>query len=83
MGLQISGLENNFNKKKWGTEVKDYGVPYDYGSIMHYPWTAFSRNRRPTIEARRRLRGKTPYVKLSDDDVLQVNRMYRCSGIEF
>ena len=47
---------------------------------MHYPWTAFSRNGKPTIEARRRLRGKTPYVKLSDDDVLQVNKMYKCPG---
>ena len=70
----------NFKKKVYGSEVVDYGVPYDYGSIMHYPWTAFSKNGKKTLEPIRPLNGKTPYVKLSDDDALQARRMYKCSG---
>ena len=70
----------NFKKKVHGSEVVDYGVPYDYSSIMHYPWTAFSKNGKKTLEPIRPLNGKTPYVKLSDDDALQARRMYKCSG---
>ena len=70
----------NFKKMVYGTEVVDYGVPYDYVSIMHYPWTAFSKNGKKTLEPIRLLNGKTPYVKLSDDDALQARRMYKCSG---
>ena len=70
----------NFKKKVYGTEVVDYGVPYDYASIMHYPWTAFSKNGKKTLKPIRPLNGKTPYVKLSDDDALQARRMYKCSG---
>ena len=75
------GLEYNFEKKKWATEVVDYGVPYDYSSIMHYPWTAFSKDgKSQTLVPIRPLNGKTPYVKLSDSDALQANRMYKCAG---
>lgn len=70
----------NFKKKVYGSEVVDYGVPYDYASIMHYPWTAFSKNGKKTLEPIRPLNGKTPYVRLSDDDALQARRMYKCSG---
>ena len=71
----------NFKKKVWGTEVIDYGVPYDYSSIMHYPWTAFSKNGKDTMVPIRSLNGKTPYVKLSPDDALQARRMYKCSSM--
>lgn len=70
----------NFKKKVYGSEVVDYGVPYDYASIMHYPWTAFSKNGKKTLEPIRPLNGKTPYVKLSGDDALQARRMYKCPG---
>ena len=29
-----AGMEYNFEKKKWNTEVIDYGVPFDYGYVM-------------------------------------------------
>jgi len=76
----LDNMAYNFKKKVYGTEVVDYGVPYDYASIMHYPWTAFSKNGKKTLEPIRPLNGKTPYVKLSDDDALQARRMYKCSG---
>lgn len=76
----LDNMAYNFKKKVYGSEVVDYGVPYDYGSIMHYPWTAFSKNGKKTLEPIRPLNGKTPYVKLSDDDALQARRMYKCSG---
>ncbi|KAJ7370933.1 hypothetical protein OS493_029008 [Desmophyllum pertusum] len=79
----FSGMAYNFKKKVQGTEVVDYGVPYDYSSIMHYPWTAFSKNGKMTLEPIRSLNGKTPYVKLSDDDALQARRMYKCSSKSF
>ncbi|CAH3146999.1 unnamed protein product [Porites lobata] len=71
-------MKYNFKKKVQGSEVVDYGVPYDYASIMHYPWNAFSNNGQDTMEPIRPLHGKTPYVKLSDDDALQARRMYKC-----
>lgn len=73
-------MKYNFKKKVQGSEVVDYGVPYDYASIMHYPWNAFSNNGQDTMEPIRPLHGKTPYVKLSDDDALQARRMYKCPG---
>jgi hypothetical protein len=43
----ISGLENNF--EKYTTFVDVYGLPYDYGSLMHYGQFDFSSNGNPTI----------------------------------
>lgn len=76
----ILGMKYNFEKRKWGTEVVDYNVPYDYSSIMHYPWTAFSKNGKETIQPIKDLNGKEPYIALSSDDALQANRMYSCPG---
>ena len=74
------GLNDAFAKRKQNTEVVDYGVPYDFASIMHYPFTAFSKNGKPTIRAIASMGGKTPYVELSVGDATQTNRMYKCNG---
>lgn len=55
-------------------------MPYDFASIMHYPFTAFSKNGKPTIRNIVDMQGKTPYVVLSDGDAQQTNAMYKCSS---
>ena len=56
------------------------GVPYDYESIMHYPWNAFSSNGKKTMTPLKPLNGKTPYVALSALDAKQTSLMYDCPG---
>ena len=81
-GIFFSGLASAFEKRKWNTEVVDFGVPYDFASIMHYPFTAFSKNGKPTIRNIVDMQGKTPYIVLSDGDARQTNAMYKCNGKE-
>lgn len=42
------GTQSNFNIYP-ATVVTDFGVRYDYGSVMHYGAYAFSKNGLPTI----------------------------------
>lgn len=58
------------------------GVPYDYESIMHYPWNAFSSNGKDTISPLKPLNGKTPYIALSKADAQQTSLMYNCPAVE-
>lgn len=44
----FAGKEHNFNKYDNRT-VTDYGIGYDYKSVMHYSSHAFSSNGEPTI----------------------------------
>ncbi|EGT43212.1 CBN-NAS-33 protein [Caenorhabditis brenneri] len=39
----INGLEGQFDKRSW-SEVNEYSLPYDYGSVMHYGPKSFSRS---------------------------------------
>ena len=43
-----SGMELNFNKYD-ADYITNFGVPYDYDSVMHYGPYAFSRNGNRTI----------------------------------
>lgn len=46
--LLLVGTEHNFAKYNNDT-VTDFGVEYDYDSVMHYPRVAFSKNGNNTI----------------------------------
>jgi hypothetical protein len=67
-----AGREHNFAQHI--ADGDDVGL-YDFGSIMHYPTLAFSRNNQPTIET---LNGEAIGQRsgLSDGDVQAVNFMY-------
>ncbi|XP_048482543.1 protein SpAN [Plutella xylostella] len=72
------GAENNF-KKADAKSTDDFGVGYDYNSVMHYSDKAFSKNGQITIEP------KVGGVKVgqrdgfSRGDVRKLNNMYNCS----
>ena len=67
------GREHNFNQHI--TDGDDYG-PYDYGSIMHYGRTAFSRNGQPTIVPLRAGVTIGQRSELSNGDVGAIRAMY-------
>nr|QBH70097.1 CreM12-ShK4 [Colubraria reticulata] len=65
-------------------DVNQYGVPYEYSSVMHYGVTAFSKDgSAQTIRARDRSKEKEigrVYLKgLSFSDIKVVNKMYDCN----
>lgn len=70
------GMEHNFTQHI--SDGDDLGA-YDYGSIMHYPLTAFSKNGQPTIQLRQPLpAGVTVGQRagLSAGDINGVHLMY-------
>ncbi|XP_058817724.1 low choriolytic enzyme-like [Topomyia yanbarensis] len=70
------------NFKRYNTSIiTDFGIEYDYDSIMHYSAKAFSNNKKPTIEP---LQPDVVLGKrkgLSKKDIAKVQHMYqsRCS----
>ena len=67
------GRQHNFNQHI--TDGDDYGR-YDYGSIMHYGRTAFSRNGLPTIEPLQPGATIGQRTGLSTGDIAAVRAMY-------
>ncbi|XP_033494395.2 meprin A subunit beta-like isoform X1 [Epinephelus lanceolatus] len=75
-----SGEEHNFIKYN-DTVSSALGVPYDYGSVMHYAKTSFSISSKPTIVT------KNPQfmdvigqkMGLSASDLTKLNRLYNCT----
>lgn len=75
-----SGKEHNFNTYD-DTVSSALGVPYDYGSVMHYSKTAFNIGSEPTIVT------KIPHfmnvigqrMGFSSSDLTKLNRLYNCS----
>ncbi|KAL5275928.1 hypothetical protein ACFFRR_001635 [Megaselia abdita] len=73
-----SGYEYAFDKYT-NQQVNNFGVPYDYASIMHYGPYAFSSNGKPTITAK--LSGGDQMGQregLTYSDATKINRMYNC-----
>lgn len=70
--------KHNFDKYN-NTAVTDYGVGYDYSSIMHYSAYAFSKNDKITISAKDKKAKIGQRKSLSKKDILKINTMYNCS----
>ncbi|XP_068693880.1 uncharacterized protein [Montipora foliosa] len=76
----VKGWEHAFLKQTWQA-VDSMKTVYDYSSIMHYKFNAFSRSpRRKTIQPLLKIRAR-PYKRISRLDALQVNMMYNCNAI--
>ncbi|XP_075144974.1 zinc metalloproteinase nas-1 [Haematobia irritans] len=76
-----SGMMINFQKLP-PLSASAFGVNYDYGSLMHYKATSFSKNGKPTLVA---LKSSPDVSKMgqrigfSPGDIKKINRMYKCS----
>lgn len=78
--MSSSGKEHNFERHN-DTVSSALGVPYDYGSVMHYSKTAFNIASEPTIIS------KIPHfmdvigqrMGFSASDLTKLNRLYNCS----
>ncbi|XP_069966846.1 zinc metalloproteinase nas-13 isoform X3 [Bactrocera oleae] len=72
----LDGHAHNFNKYA-RTHITNFGVEYDYQSVMHYSSKAFTKNGKPTIEP------LDPYASLgqrkglSKKDISKLNEMYQ------
>ncbi|XP_050094470.1 seminal metalloprotease 1-like [Anopheles aquasalis] len=72
-----AGTENNFNIYP-STTVTDFGVRYDYGSVMHYSATAFSKNGQRTIIPKDPNASIGQRIGMSERDISKLNHMYGC-----
>uniref|UniRef100_A0A8C4HX86 Metalloendopeptidase n=1 Tax=Dicentrarchus labrax TaxID=13489 RepID=A0A8C4HX86_DICLA len=78
------GRENNFRKVS-EEESTTNGVQYDYWSVMHYGKNAFSNGKGSTMIT------KDPKfedvigqrLEVSPSDVLELNRLYKCSNLTY
>ncbi|XP_031847626.1 hatching enzyme 1.2 [Nomia melanderi] len=70
------GKEHNFNKYDNQT-VTDYGISYDYTSVMHYSSHAFSKNGEPTITPKKKGVKLGQRKGLSGKDILKLQAMYK------
>ncbi|KAM9323129.1 meprin A subunit beta-like [Pholidichthys leucotaenia] len=74
------GKEHNFNTYD-DTTSSSLGVPYDYGSMMHYSKNAFRNGTEPTIvtniPAFSDVIGQR--MEFSDSDLLKLHRLYNCT----
>ncbi|EDV99285.1 zinc metalloproteinase nas-4 [Drosophila grimshawi] len=71
----IPGKEVNFDIYK-ANDVSDFGIGYDYNSVLHYGPTAFSKNGKPTIV---QLHGGAQIGQrkgVSIKDMLKLRRIY-------
>uniref|UniRef100_A0A182J7J7 Metalloendopeptidase n=1 Tax=Anopheles atroparvus TaxID=41427 RepID=A0A182J7J7_ANOAO len=73
------GKEHNFNIYDSGL-ITDFSVRYDYGSVMHYSATAFSKNGQRTIVPKDPNAPIGQRVGMSERDISKLNHMYKCLG---
>ncbi|XP_058463936.1 hatching enzyme 1.2-like [Malaya genurostris] len=70
-----SGKESNFNRYS-SSVIDDFGIPYDYLSVMHYGATAFSSNGEATIIPFDTTVSIGQRVGLSYKDIKRLNKLY-------
>ncbi|KAJ9454004.1 Zinc metalloproteinase nas-13 [Diplonema papillatum] len=76
--VNANNLEPGKTFSKYGASGRDLGA-YDYGSIMHYPSTAYSINGKPTIEAPQPIGQDSG---LSAGDIATIDFLYNgCSAV--
>ncbi|XP_071528547.1 uncharacterized protein [Panulirus ornatus] len=76
----VSSAKPNFRKLHNRFASTTLGLPYDYGSVTHFPTHAFTNGKGPHASLTR------PYVGtlgqregLSSGDIASINRLYECS----
>ncbi|XP_055373150.1 seminal metalloprotease 1-like [Condylostylus longicornis] len=74
------GKHSNFFKYN-SSFVSDYQISYDYDSIMHYSFYAFSKNGMKTIESLDEDIQVGQRDKMSDKDIKKLNLMYECKRL--
>ncbi|KAJ7393137.1 hypothetical protein OS493_008438 [Desmophyllum pertusum] len=72
----IEDMKFNFNKYKRDT-IDSLGTTYDYFSVMHYGNTAFSKNGKPTIVAKKPGVTFGQRTAISSTDAKQMNLLYK------
>lgn len=72
-----SGREHNFDKCGSST-CTTFGYSYDYGSVMHYSRTAFSKNGQETITPLDPNAVIGQRTGVSETDIAKLNAMYNC-----
>lgn len=62
------------------SQVSNFAVPYDVGSLMHYSQTTSSANGLPTMTAlfNPHNRSMGQRIGATPEDILRINRMYNC-----
>ena len=74
----IDDKKDNFRKYS-STEVTNFAVQYDYGSVMHYPANAFSKNGDKTIFTKNPPNAPIGQrVAYSVKDIVRIRAMYMC-----
>ncbi|XP_061602943.1 astacin-like metalloendopeptidase [Cololabis saira] len=68
------GKEGNFDLKEGDTQ----NLPYDFGSIMHYGTSFFSKDGSPTIVPKQEGVNLGQRKRLSQLDTERLNKLYRC-----
>lgn len=76
----IPELAYNFEKYN-DTYITDFGVEYDYGSVLHYPPISFSINGLPTIVPKQEGVEIGQRRGLSPKDIYKLNLMYKCPNL--
>ncbi|RCN47495.1 astacin [Ancylostoma caninum] len=82
--LNRSNIRDDYERefeKQTRENNKNYRLPYDYGSIMHYHWRSVSRDENPTmIPKDKRYRFTLGSEMISFIDFSVINVHYKCKG---